>query len=167
MTGLIPTYAPQWTDHNPSDLGITLIELFAWLVEQLIYRLNRVPEKNYIAFLKLLGIPRDPPAPARTFLTFTAQRGHRDGGERRAQAQTLGSEREAPVVFETDDDLQVLPINLTTGSPFRQRNTNESIRGGICLAPRQGLHADRGRKTKVQICLGFDPAYEISCSGCG
>ena len=30
---LIPRYAPGWTDHNPSDLGITLIELFAWLAE--------------------------------------------------------------------------------------------------------------------------------------
>ena len=47
---LIPTYAPNWTDHNPSDLGITLIELFAWLVEGMIFRLNRVPDKNLIEF---------------------------------------------------------------------------------------------------------------------
>jgi hypothetical protein len=39
---LIPTYAPDWTDHNPSDLGIALVELFAWLVEGMIFRLNRV-----------------------------------------------------------------------------------------------------------------------------
>ena len=31
--GLIPKYAPQWTDHNPSDIGITLIELFALAVQ--------------------------------------------------------------------------------------------------------------------------------------
>ena len=37
---LIPTYAPQWTDHNPSDVGMTLIELFAFLVEGLTYRLR-------------------------------------------------------------------------------------------------------------------------------
>jgi hypothetical protein len=38
---LIPRYAPQWTDYNASDPGITLLELFAWLVEQDIYRVNR------------------------------------------------------------------------------------------------------------------------------
>ena len=64
MRALIPKYAPQWTDHNPSDLGITLIELFAWLAEGVIYRLNQTPEKNYVAFLNLLGITRDPPTPA-------------------------------------------------------------------------------------------------------
>lgn len=51
---LIPTYAPEWTNHNPSDPGITLIELFAWLTEILIYRLNRVTDANKCAFLKLL-----------------------------------------------------------------------------------------------------------------
>src|ERR1700683_5412656 len=69
---LIPQYAPQWTNQGPSDVGITLIELFSWLVEGLTYRLNHVPDKNYIAFLNLLGIKRIPPDPARSFLTFTA-----------------------------------------------------------------------------------------------
>ena len=40
---LIPSLAPQWTNHNPSDPGITLVELFAWLTEMLIYRVNRLP----------------------------------------------------------------------------------------------------------------------------
>jgi hypothetical protein len=52
---LIPTYAPNWTNHNPSDPGITLIELFAYLTEILIYRLNRVTPANQSAFLKLLN----------------------------------------------------------------------------------------------------------------
>lgn len=52
---LIPTYAPDWTNHNPSDPGITLIELFAYLTEILIYRLNRVTDANVISFLRLLN----------------------------------------------------------------------------------------------------------------
>ncbi|NEQ82239.1 MAG: hypothetical protein F6K26_18885, partial [Moorea sp. SIO2I5] len=52
---LIPTYAPEWTNHNPSDPGITLIELFAYLTEMLLYRQNRVTEANIIMFLKLLN----------------------------------------------------------------------------------------------------------------
>jgi len=53
---LIPVYAPEWTNHNPSDPGITLVELFAWLCEMIIYRIDQVPEKNYLRFLNLLGI---------------------------------------------------------------------------------------------------------------
>ena len=52
---LIPTYAPEWTNHNPSDPGITLIELFAFLSEMLLYRLNRVTAANVLSFLKLLN----------------------------------------------------------------------------------------------------------------
>ena len=47
----IPLYCPKWTDYNLSDPGITLIEMFAWIADILLYRLNRVPEKNYIKFL--------------------------------------------------------------------------------------------------------------------
>lgn len=61
---LIPQYAPEWTDHSPSDLGITLIELFAWITEGMIYRLNKVPEKSYLTLLNLIGVTRDPATPA-------------------------------------------------------------------------------------------------------
>ncbi len=53
---LIPIYNKEWTNHNPSDPGITLLELFAWLTEMVIYRINQVPEDNYLTFLKLIGI---------------------------------------------------------------------------------------------------------------
>lgn len=58
---LIPVYSPEWTNHNESDPGITLTELFAYLTEILIYRLNRVTDANVSAFLKLIdGIERIP-----------------------------------------------------------------------------------------------------------
>ncbi|MDY6898114.1 MAG: putative baseplate assembly protein, partial [Cyanobacteriota bacterium] len=66
----IPRYCPEWTDHNISDPGITLIELFAWLTDQMLLRFNQVPRKNYIAFLELLGVRLQSPAPAFTELTF-------------------------------------------------------------------------------------------------
>lgn len=53
---LIPVYTSEWTNHNPSDPGITLVELFAWLCEMIIYRIDQIPEKNYLRFLNLLGI---------------------------------------------------------------------------------------------------------------
>src|SRR2546423_5621589 len=54
---LIPSYAPEWTNHNPSDPGITLVELFAYLTEMLVYRVNRVTDDNMRAFLKLIMGP--------------------------------------------------------------------------------------------------------------
>jgi hypothetical protein len=53
--GMIPAHAPAWTNHNPSDPGVTLVELFAFLSEMLIYRLNRVTSRNVLSFLKLLN----------------------------------------------------------------------------------------------------------------
>ncbi len=53
----IPALYPAWTDHNPSDPGITLIELFAWLTEAVIYRTNQIPDATYDAFLGILNGP--------------------------------------------------------------------------------------------------------------
>jgi predicted phage baseplate assembly protein len=68
---MIPRYSPEWTNHNPSDPGITLIELAAWMTDLLIYRLNQVPDKNYVAFLNLLGIKLRPPRAAKALTRFT------------------------------------------------------------------------------------------------
>jgi Baseplate J-like protein len=54
---LIPREYPVWTDHNPSDSGIVLLELFAWLTELVLYRVNQIPDKNIETFLKLLKGP--------------------------------------------------------------------------------------------------------------
>ncbi|BAZ00626.1 hypothetical protein NIES37_46210 [Tolypothrix tenuis PCC 7101] len=51
---LIPSEAPEWTDHNASDTGIILIELLAWLTEMVLYRTNQIPDRNQAAFLTLL-----------------------------------------------------------------------------------------------------------------
>ena len=53
---LVQQRCPEWTDHNVSDPGVTLIEAFAQMVDQLIYRLNRVPDRNYIKFRDLIGV---------------------------------------------------------------------------------------------------------------
>ena len=63
-------YCPEWTDYNLSDPGITLIELFAWMTEMMVYRLNRVPEKNYIKFLEMIGTRLQPASSARAEVTF-------------------------------------------------------------------------------------------------
>src|SRR5664279_2483471 len=71
---LIPRYAPEWTNFNEGDPGITMVELFAWMTEILTYRLNQVPDLNYIKFLQLIGIELAPAQPARAEVTFTLSR---------------------------------------------------------------------------------------------
>jgi hypothetical protein len=66
----IPVYNPEWTDHTESDVGITLLQLFAFLGEGLQFRFNQIPEASYIAFLKLLDVPMRPAAAARALLRF-------------------------------------------------------------------------------------------------
>ena len=62
---------PEWTDLSPSDPGMVLLELFAFLTESMIYRLNRIPEKAFIEFLRLIGVRLQPPAAAGATLAFS------------------------------------------------------------------------------------------------
>ncbi len=66
----IPLHTPEWTDHNLSDPGVALLELFAWMTESIIYRLNIVPDRLYRSFLELVGITPYPPEPATADITF-------------------------------------------------------------------------------------------------
>lgn len=66
----IALFNPEWTDHNESDPGITMLQLFAHLAEQIGFRLNRLPDKAYVEFLKLIGVRLAPALPASTFLAF-------------------------------------------------------------------------------------------------
>jgi hypothetical protein len=110
---LIPRYAPEWTNHNPSDPGITLLELAAWMTDVILYRLNRVPEKNYVAFLNLLGIKLRPPQAARALLTFNLT----DGAEKQTipegtQIATPQAADEETITFETTRNLNVTKVKL-------------------------------------------------------
>jgi hypothetical protein len=105
---LIPRYCPDWTDHNPADPGITLIELTAWMTELILYRLNRVPEKNYLAFLDMIGIRLRSPQPARGLITFHLVEGAEKQVVREGtQVATQQGSEEDTVIFETQRDLVV------------------------------------------------------------
>ena len=67
---LIQRRCPEWTDHNVSDPGVTLIEAFAMMVDQLLYRLNRMPDRNYVKFLDLIGVKLFPANAATANVTF-------------------------------------------------------------------------------------------------
>jgi predicted phage baseplate assembly protein len=67
---MIPTYCPEWTNHNVSDPGVALIELFAWMTEMTLFRLNQVPDVFYTHMLNLIGFEPFPASAARTEITF-------------------------------------------------------------------------------------------------
>jgi hypothetical protein len=102
----IPVHTPEWTNFNESDPGVTLIELFAFLTENLLYRSNQIPDRNRRKFLTLLGIPLQPAASAVGLVTFNNDRGP-------LQTITLNAGlevRAGQVPFRTEQGLDVLPI---------------------------------------------------------
>src|SRR3954447_17062646 len=111
---LVQQRCPDWTDHNVSDPGVTLIELHAWMVDQLLYRLNRVPDRMYLTFLELLGVRLLPPTTARTDVTFwlsapQPETVHVPAG---AEIATERTDTDESVVFTTVEDLALVPTAL-------------------------------------------------------
>lgn len=55
MLAAIPKYTDKWTNHNPSDPGITILEMLAWIADTTLYRIDRIPEETYTTFLRLVA----------------------------------------------------------------------------------------------------------------
>ena len=134
----IVRYCPEWTDYNVSDPGITLIELFAWMTELLTYRLNKVPEKNYISFLNLLSFQRRPASSARVDLTFwlsvplpISPDNLQDVLIPAGQEVRTDSGEAEEVIFSTDRQLRVTPPVLTQVLKEGQPNRNYLPRLGL------------------------------------
>jgi predicted phage baseplate assembly protein len=111
---MVQQRCPEWTDHNVSDPGVTLIETFAFMVDQLLYRLNRLPDRLYIAFLDLIGVTLLPPTAATAEVTFWLSAPQPDPVTVPAGAEvsTLRTERDEAVLFETVRELVVPPREL-------------------------------------------------------
>ena len=105
----IPRYTPEWTNYNASDPGITLIELFAWLSDQMLFRFNQVPRRNYVTFLELLGIRLQPATPATTDVTFYLSTALPQAYTipKNIEAATVRTETEEAIVFSTDLPLKI------------------------------------------------------------
>jgi predicted phage baseplate assembly protein len=110
----IPHYSKDWTDHNLSDPGITLIELFAWMTDLLLYRLNQVPDLHFITFMEMMGIRLQETVAAKARVTFWLSAPQEQpvlifSGTEVASQQT---EKELSVIFSTDDDFVIQPAHL-------------------------------------------------------
>jgi predicted phage baseplate assembly protein len=123
----IPLYCPEWTDHNVSDPGVTLIELFAWMIDMLLYRVNKVPELHYIKMMEMLGVTLRPPAAAQAPVTFWLSAPQPGAivipaGTAVATTQT---ETSRSIVFSTDQDLVVHPPLLKSIGVYRANDAGQ------------------------------------------
>ncbi len=103
----IPVHNPEYTNYqNNTDPGVTILQLFAFMVDNITYLCNQVPDQNRLKFLSLLGIPMQPPQAATGMVTFSNTRG---------PLQTVTLAAQLPVFagatgFVTSDGLDVLPV---------------------------------------------------------
>jgi predicted phage baseplate assembly protein len=124
---LVAQKCPEWTDHNVSDPGVTLIETFAWMTDQLLYRVNRIPDRLYVKFLELIGVSLFPPTSAKVAETFwlTAEMPNTVKIPAGTRVATVRTETDEAIVFETTADLDIVTCTLAKvgssigGKPFR------------------------------------------------
>lgn len=144
---------PDWTDHNVSDPGMTLIDQFAWMTDILLYRVNRIPDRVYEALLALLGVQLEPPLAATTKLRFLLAAPPAepvpisagfDGADGRSQpateVATPGDDGRPAVVFQVRTDTAVPVLRLAAvalwraGRPEPRRMTTvEAVDGVVRL----------------------------------
>lgn len=116
LVARIPAHTPEWTNPRPGDPGRTLIELFAWLGDALLYRANLIPERQRLTFLRLLGIPLRPARPARGVVTVSLRETEEPVAVQVRPVSTING----PVPFEARDEFTVLPV---TAAPHYKRTS--------------------------------------------
>ena len=160
-------YCPEWTEYNLSDPGITLIELFAWMTELMVYRLNRVPDKNYIKFLELLGVHLRPASSARTELTFYLSTPFPISAEddtmalvpQGTEVTTLRTEEEREVIFTTDERLVIMAPRLT--QLRRESDFHRNCLGRLGIEIFHPFNQEKPQQGDT-FYLGFDETRNIS-----
>lgn len=71
---------PEWTDQSPADLGMLLVDLFAYMGDVVLYYQDRIANESFLQtaterrsvmhLLRLIGYELTPPVPASTELTL-------------------------------------------------------------------------------------------------
>lgn len=147
----IPAHTAEWTNPRLGDPGRTLIELFAFLGDALLYRANLIPERQRLVFLKLLGIGLKAARPATGMVSLAfAQPTERDAVTLRPGARING-----PVPFETLAETTVLPIS---GQAYIKRALTEAeaTEAGDLIAGLARIHRVSGAAKGYETLPVFD-----------
>jgi predicted phage baseplate assembly protein len=123
----IVRHSPDWTEHNVSDPGITLIELFAWLIEILVYRIDRVPDRLHVALLELIGISPAQAEVASVDVRFELRSPGEEltlpAGTEVSSPRTIGDDA---VIFQTAAEL-VIPSRQLAGYVIERSGEVKSV----------------------------------------
>lgn len=124
MVARIPAHTPEWTNPQEGDPGHTIIDLFAWLADTLLYRVNLIPERQRLEFFRLLNLPLRPASAARGLVVLKPAK------ERSPQAAYVPryTTVSGPVMFETDDEITVFPV---TGKVYIKRRPTAREQTGL------------------------------------
>ena len=154
---LIPTYCPEWTNHNLSDPGVALIELFAWMSEMMLFRLNQVPDGFYMRMLNLLGIETFPASAASADLTFWASSGQ-DTARIAAGTEiaTSVSGTEDPIVFTTVGNLEIVDPVLDRLMTSAHDDVFVDLTTSVSSGQMTPLFSTNPLRTGDGFYLGFD-----------
>ncbi len=159
---LISRFAPQWTDHNVHDPGITFIELFSWIAEMQHYQLNRITDDHKRAYLKLIGFCPHDRSPAKVDITFADVTGITFVGAGTLFDTKLGDEK---ITFETEEDYYLVPVRISSiKSKFDSKtadNTQANEKEGINYAP-FGDSASQGAEIRVGLDSALPPGKDIA-----
>jgi predicted phage baseplate assembly protein len=120
----VPAHTPEWTPQQTGDPGRTLIELFAWLADTILYRANLIPERQRLAFLQLLGMPLAPARAARGLVSLLFD----EPNPVSPVTLAAGARLPGPAVFETLAEVTVLPV---TGECYYKRALTASERTAL------------------------------------
>jgi predicted phage baseplate assembly protein len=170
---------PEWTDHNVANPGIALTELFAWMTEMTIYRLNRLPEKLHVHLLELLGITLHPPIAASTQLRFRLAAPPTEPvpiPARETEVGTLRTADEDSTVFRTTEDVTIPPARPMAYAVERAGDVREvGVAKGIAEPPADARQPfARSPRPGDALYLGFDTPLarlvvqvDVDCSQAG
>jgi hypothetical protein len=154
---LAAKYCPDWTGFSdPDDPGRGLIALGARLVELLAERVNRVPEKNLLAFLDLVGVERAPGMPAEAPVTFLLAARSEVGQLVPAgtQVATTQSEVADAQVFETRNAFFATPAQLVHTINVVPADDQYGILQPLALPPKPDDLADSAGTVEILSAKG-------------
>lgn len=144
----VSAHTPEWKYARVGDPGRTLLELFAFLADTILYRANLIPERQRLVFLRLLGVGMRPAQAATSVVSVLLDE---DDGPRAVKAAPIQAlaRIKGPAPFETRSELVVLPV---TAEAYAKRPLSDDERAAM---------ADtlEGLRRVYKLDPGKSPAY--------
>ncbi|MFD0449550.1 hypothetical protein ACFQZK_00525 [Rhodococcus aetherivorans] len=107
-TARIPVHNPEWRNFTDADPGMTLLQLWAFMSENLLYQARLIPDRVRLTFFELLGIDIPPATAARGVVAFDFPKGRLEVTSIPTGQEVLASR----VPFRTTTGLTAAPVQV-------------------------------------------------------